>query len=217
MGTQSINIGIERKNTIELKRLQNAIVFVMANLVESRDKITGGHIERTSRYIKILMEAMVNEGLYWEEMVEWDLDTAVASARLHDIGKISVPDQILNKPSKLTPDEFMKIRNHTTEGKQIIDQMIAQTGNTQFLHHAKLFAEYHHERWDGKGYPHGLKGKEIPLQGRIMAIVDVYDALVSERPYKPSFPHEKAIAIIQKDSGTSFDSQIVEIFLRLFK
>ncbi|MDR2732078.1 MAG: response regulator, partial [Fibromonadaceae bacterium] len=189
-------------HTEQIVRLQNGIVFTMANLVESRDKITGGHIERTSRYIKILMDAMMGKGLYLEEMIEWDLDMVVASARLHDVGKISVPDLILNKPDKLTQEEFAKIRLHTTEGEQIIDDMIDQTGQALFLYHAKLFAGYHHERWDGNGYPYGKKSEEIPLQGRIMAVADVYDALVSVRPYKKAFTCEEAEAIIQKDSGT---------------
>ena len=192
--------------------LQCGIVFVMADLIESRDKVTGGHVERTSHFVKILMDAMITKHLYWEEMQEWDLDMAVASTRLHDIGKIVVSDLILNKPGKLTSDEFAEIRRHVTEGRWIIEKMIARTGETEFLRHAKIFAEYHHERWDGKGYPQGLKGEEIPLQGRIMAIADVYDALVAERPYKHGFPPEQAEAIILKDSGTFFDPKIVEVF-----
>lgn len=198
-----------KKQIIEL---QNGIVFTLANIVENRDKITGGHIDRTSKFIRILMEAMMAKGLYLEEMIEWDLDMVVASALLHDVGKIAVSDLILNKPDKLTADEFGKMRCHTTEGETIIDQMIDQTGNAQFLQHAKLFAGSHHERWNGEGYPRGLKGEEIPLQGRIMIIADVYDALTSERPYKPAFSREETEAIILKDSGTYFDPNIIKIF-----
>jgi putative two-component system response regulator len=196
----------------QIVQLQNGIVLTIANLVENRDKVTGGHIERTSHYIKILTDAMITKGLDTEEMLEWNLDVVVASSRLHDVGKISVPDLILNKPGKLTDEEMAKMRMHTIYGEQIIDDMIARTGQALFLHHAKLFAGYHHEHWDGNGYPYGKKGKEIPLQGRIMAIADVYDALISERPYKKAFSREETEAIIQKDSGCSFDPDIIEIF-----
>jgi putative two-component system response regulator len=196
----------------QIVRLQNGIVFTIADLVEDRDKVTGGHIERTSHYIKILTDTMITKGLYLEEMIGWNLDTVVASARLHDVGKIFVPDLILNKPGKLTDEEMDKMRLHTIYGERIIDDMIARTGQALFLYHAKLFAGYHHEHWDGNGYPYGKKGKEIPLQGRIMAIADVYDALISERPYKKAFSCEETEAIIQKDSGLSFDPNIIEIF-----
>jgi len=208
-----LHIGeLVKKRTERIEQLQNGIVHTFADIVESRDKITGGHIARTSQYIKVLMEAMASKGAYLEELIEWDLNMAIASARLHDVGKIAISDLILNKHGKLTSEEFIEMKRHTLEGEKIIEQMIAQTGDALFLHHAKLFAGSHHERWDGKGYPRNLKGEEIPLQGRIMAIADVYDALVSERPYKPAFGCEQAEEIIQKDSGVYFDPVIVNVF-----
>jgi len=208
-----LHIGeLVKKRTERIEQLQNGIVFTFADIVESRDKVTGGHIARTSQYIKILMNAMMNKGVYLEELVDWDLNMAIASARLHDVGKIAVSDLILNKNGKLTSEEFEEMKRHTMEGEKIIDQMIAQTGDALFLRHAKLFAGSHHEKWNGKGYPRNLQKEDIPLQGRIMAIADVYDALVSERPYKPAFTCEQAEEIIQKDSGVAFDPLIVDVF-----
>jgi putative two-component system response regulator len=139
----------------------------------------------------------------------------ISSARLHDVGKIHIFDMVLNKPGKLDSDEYEKMKLHTTEGARIVDRMIKQTGEEDFLHNAKLFAEYHHERWDGTGYPQGLAGTEIPLQGRIMAIADVYDALVSSRPYKEAFTNEEAVQIITTMAGKHFDPKIVEVFLQV--
>jgi putative two-component system response regulator len=181
-------------------------------MVENRDAVTGGHIERTSKYLEILISAMIKKGVYKDEINTWDIETAVSSARLHDIGKITVSDAILNKPGKLTPEEFNEIKKHTTEGVRMIEQIITIIGDESFLRHAKSFAGYHHERWDGKGYPNGLIEFEIPLQGRILAVADVYDALVSKRPYKEAFPCDEAERIIINDSGVFFDPLIVEVF-----
>jgi len=202
-----------RERTAQLHRLQNNIVSVLADMVENRDKGTGGHIERTSIYIKILIEEMKERGVYLEEIRDWDVDKIVSSARMHDLGKISITDIIVNKPDKLTEDEYELIKTHTIEGEMIIDEIISKTGEDEFLNSARLFAGCHHERWDGKGYPRGLKGEKIPLQGRIMAIVDVYDALVSERPYKKAFSDEEAVQIIMDNAGVHYDPKIVEVFL----
>jgi putative two-component system response regulator len=196
----------------ELLRLQNGIVYTLADIVESRDPNTGGHIERTTRYIRILIDEMIERGVYSDELKSWDLDSVVSSARLHDIGKISIPDSILNKPGKLTEEEFKIIKTHTDVGARLIDQMTEQTGDAAFLRSAKIFAAFHHEKWNGSGYPNCLHGTDIPLHGRIMAIVDVYDALVSDRPYKKAFPHEKALEIIMDDAGNHFDPHITEVF-----
>jgi putative two-component system response regulator len=205
---------VVKKRTEQIEKLQNGVVFTLANIVENRDKVTGRHLKRTSQYLEILMNEMLDKGLYFEEIIEWDFNKTVVAACLHDVGKISVSDLILNNPGKLTAEEYNEIRRHTLEGELIIDQMIEQIeGNASFLRQAKLFAGSHHERWDGTGYPRGLKGEEIPLQGRIMAIADVYDALVSERPYKPAFSREQAEEIIQNDSGIFFDPKIVEVFM----
>jgi len=196
----------------QLLQLQNGIVFTLADIVENRDANTGGHIDRTSIYIKILLEAIIEQGVYEEDTKNWDVDSVVSSARLHDIGKISIPDSILNKPDKLTDEEFAVIKTHPEVGMRMIEQMTLRTGDALFLRNARLFAAYHHEKWDGSGYPHRLAGTDIPLHGRIMAVIDVYDALVSDRPYKKAFSHEKAVSIIMEDAGTHFDPLISKIF-----
>jgi putative two-component system response regulator len=204
-----------RERTARISRLQNGIVTVLADVVEERDKETGGHNDRTAMYVKILIDGMIKKGVYADEMREWDLEKVVSSARLHDMGKIHIIDAILNKPGKLTDDEYEQIKVHTTEGARIIDRMVKHIGEDEFLHNAKLFAEFHHERWDGKGYPHGLKEEEIPLHGRILAIVDVYDAIVSKRSYKAPATDEEAAAIIVAAAGKQFDPKIVEVFLEV--
>ncbi|MCL2762388.1 MAG: response regulator [Treponema sp.] len=201
--------------TTQLQRLQNSIVYVMADMVESRDLSTGGHIERTTAYIKILMNALMERGVYVDELRHWDMDIAASSARLHDVGKIAISDLILNKPAKLTKEEYEIMKTHALEGERNIERIILRTGDEAFLRHAKLFAGYHHERWDGTGYPRKLKGAAIPLQGRILAIVDVYDALVSVRPYKKAFTHDQAEYIIKAASGAHFDPNIVDVFLEV--
>ena len=205
-----------KQRTEQLERLQGSMVSVLSDMVEGRDEITGGHIERTTAYIEILITAMIRRGLYLEEMSGWEseLDVIASSASLHDIGKITVSDTILNKPGKLTDEEFEIMKTHAAAGEKMIDSIIAKAGeDANFLQHAKLFAGYHHEKWIGNGYPHGLSGTDIPLQGRIMAIADVYDALVCDRPYKKGFPPEKAEEIITEGSGKHFDPQIVNVFL----
>jgi len=204
-----------RERTAQLNRLQNSIVSVLANIVESRDKGTGGHIERTSAYIKILINEMKKRGVYADVISNWDIEKMISSARMHDLGKISITDLIVNKPGRLTDDEYDIMKTHAVEGERIIDKIIAQTGEGDFLHNARLFAGSHHERWDGKGYPNKLKGEDIPLQGRIMAIVDVYDALVSERPYKNAFTDEEAVNIIMENAGTHYDPKIAEVFFEV--
>ncbi|MCL2819280.1 MAG: diguanylate cyclase [Oscillospiraceae bacterium] len=196
----------------QLMKLQNGIVFTLADIVENRDANTGGHIERTSTYMSILIDAMLEQDVYSEELGDWDLDSVISSARLHDIGKISIPDSVLNKPDKLTDEEFAIIQTHPEVGKRMIEQMTERTGEALFLENAKLFAEFHHEKWNGRGYPNGLCELEIPLHGRIMAVIDVYDALVSDRPYKKAFSHEKAVSIIMEDAGTHFDPSIADVF-----
>ena len=198
--------------TIQLQTLQNGLVIVLADMVENRDKSTGGHVERTAAFIGILIDAMLERKVYDEEISSMDLDLLISSARLHDVGKISITDVILNKPGKLTDEEFAIMKSHSAEGERIIDQIVSRTENGEFLRNAKQFAGYHHERWDGRGYPHGLKETEIPVLGRIMAIVDVYDALVSERPYKKPFPAEEAVQIIMDGKGTQFDPMLADLF-----
>jgi len=200
------------ERTEQLEKLQNSIIFTLADVVENRDKNTGGHVDRTAVFISILLDAMIENKLYVEELRAWDMDLAISSARLHDLGKITIPDSILNKPDHLTPEEFSVIKTHTIAGERIIDRMTARTGEIEFLYNARLFTAYHHEKWNGDGYPYGLQASDIPLQGRIMAIVDVYDALTSDRPYKKAMTCEQATHIIQDSAGTHFDPYIAEVF-----
>jgi len=204
---------VEEK-TQSVIELQNALLKTMAELVECRDDITGGHIERTQRGIKILLEEIEKNGLYSEETKGWDVDLLLQSCQLHDVGKISIDDNILKKSGKLTEEEFNEMKKHASFGEQIIEKIETLAKESDFLDYAKIFAASHHERWDGSGYPRGLKGSKIPLLGRIMAIADVYDALVSERPYKEAFSHEEAVRIIIEGSGTQFDPSLVEVFSR---
>jgi putative two-component system response regulator len=195
-----------------LRNIQNAMLSVIAELVENRDKVTGGHIERTQQYLEIFINELIRTGVYADTISGWDLSLLLPSAQLHDVGKITISDLILNKPGKLTDEEFEIIKTHAAEGERIIDQIMDKTDDDGFLLHAKMFSGYHHEKWDGSGYPRGLSGTDIPLEGRIMAIADVYDALVSERPYKKPFTHEKAVEIITSDAGTHFDPKLIDVF-----
>ena len=204
-----------QQRTEKLTKLQNSMASVLANMVENRDKLTGRHVENTAAYLKILLNAMLKHGPYADEIAKWDLETVISSSRLHDIGKIAVSDLLLNKQGKLDRDEYEAMKIHALEGEMIIDDIINESGDQDFLYSAKLFAGSHHEHWDGTGYPRGLKGEEIPLHGRIMALADVYDALVSDRPYKKAFTHEKAVEIILEGRGKHFDSQIVDVFLEV--
>jgi putative two-component system response regulator len=193
----------------KLKNMQN----VLLDIIENRSQGICGHIDRTTAYLKIIIEAMLAKGVYKNELEGIDLDLFISSSCLHDLGKVSIPDDILNKPGKLTDQEFELIKNHTREGERIIEQIVSKTEqNKEFIKNAKLFAGYHHELWDGNGYPQGLEKTNIPLQGRIMAIVDVYDALTTERPYKQPFTPEEAIRIIMDSAGKQFDPLITEVF-----
>ena len=205
------NMVAEKTRTVV--ELKNALLRTVAELVECRDDITGGHIERTQKYLSVLLEAMVAVGLYKDEVDAWDVALVLQSAQLHDVGKIGISDSILKKPGKLTPQEFEDIKVHTTFGARIIEKIKKNTTEHEFLKYAKELAATHHERWDGKGYPKGLQGPEIPLSGRLMAIADVYDALVSVRPYKKAFSHEEAVAILVQGRGTQFDPALIDIFL----
>jgi len=204
---------VEEK-TESVIELQNALLKTMAELVECRDDITGGHIERTQRGIKILLEEIEKSGIYAEETKGWDLDLLLQSSQLHDVGKISINDVILKKPEKLNEQEFDEMKKHASFGEEIIEKIETLAKESDFLKYAKIFAASHHEKWDGTGYPRGLKGDDIPLLGRIMAIADVYDALTSMRPYKDAFSHDEAVRIITESSGTQFDPKLVELFIK---
>ena len=205
---------VEAKTETVLE-LQDAILKTIAELVECRDDITGGHIERTQNYLKSLLSAMLTMGVYKEEILSWDLKLVLQSAQLHDVGKIMIKDSILLKPGKLTEEEFNEMKKHTTLGVQIIEKIEKSTKEHTFLEYAKILSGSHHEKWNGSGYPLGLKEKDIPLLGRVMAIADVYDALVFDRPYKKAFSHEKAVSIIEEGKGTHFEPALTEVFLQI--
>ncbi|MDR3167564.1 MAG: response regulator [Treponema sp.] len=194
--------------------LQNAILKTVADLVECRDDITGGHIERTQRILGILLEELTTIDFYRKQTETWDMDLLLQSSQLHDVGKIGISDRILLKPGALDVLEFNEMKKHTTFGVMVIEKIEAGTTACDFLEYAKILAGTHHEKWDGSGYPQGLAGEAIPLQGRIMAIADVYDALTSDRPYKKAMPHDQAVAIILHGKGTHFDPLLVEVFER---
>jgi PAS domain S-box-containing protein len=196
----------------EILSLQNAMVSTVADLVEFRDGCTGGHIARTQLYMKAMIDGLLERGLYREEVAGWNIEHVLSSAQLHDVGKIVISDTILNKPGKLTPEEFDIMKTHVRAGIDAINRILDKTAENRFLRHARNIIGAHHERWDGAGYPQGLKGAEIPLEGRIMAIADVYDALVSWRPYKGPYTHEAAARIIEEGSLTSFDPVLIEVF-----
>ena len=198
-----------------ITKLQNGLIVVMADLVENRDRCTGNHIKNTASYVRIIIDQMRREGIYSDALTDQFAEDVINFAPLHDIGKIKVPDAILNKPGKLTDEEFASIQQHAAYGGVIIAEAIEQLDaqDTGYLSEAKNLALSHHEKWDGSGYPRGLKGEEIPLSARIMAVADVFDALVSRRSYKEGMPFEKAMSIIREGSGNHFDPLIVQAFM----
>jgi len=159
-----------------------------------------------------MIDEMIRGGVYIEEVSNWNLDEVLSSAKLHDVGKIAVPDAILNKPGRFTPEEFEIMKNHVLAGVDVIDKIMKDTYENKYLQHALNIIGTHHEKWDGNGYPIGLKGKNIPLEGRLMAIADVYDALVSVRPYKEPFTHEQARKIFENEAGKQFDPALIGVF-----
>lgn len=194
-------------------KMQNGLIMTMANMVENRDSDTGEHIQKTAEYVKIILDGLKKKGYYTEKLTDKFMSDVVMSAPLHDVGKISISDIILNKPGKLSEEEFEIMKTHTTAGKEIIEKAISTVEGESYLKEARYMAAYHHERWDGNGYPEGLHGEAIPLSARIMAVADVFDALASKRVYKPAFPLDKVIEILKESSGTQFDPKCVEVFL----
>ena len=201
------------EKTEEVHELQSAILITMSNLVEFRDYLTGGHLERTGQILRLLLEELIHRNIYMDIVGSWDIKLFLESAQLHDVGKIAVKDNILLKPGPLSIDEFSEMKKHTTFGEMVIERIENNSRESVFLKHAKIMAGAHHERWDGTGYPRGLAGFDIPLQGRLMALVDVFDALISERPYKKAFPQELALRTIKEGSGRQFEPLLVDAFL----
>ncbi len=197
----------------QISHMQNGLIYVLADLVESRDKNTGDHVRKTAAYVRLILRRMKEEGIYAEMLTDEYMEDVANSAPLHDVGKIKVSDAILNKPGKLTDEEFEIMKSHTTAGREIIESAIALVSDNGYLMEAKNLAAYHHEKWDGSGYPMGLAGEEIPLSARIMAIADVFDALVSQRSYKKPFTFEKAMEIIDEGAGKHFDPVLAKLFI----
>ena len=205
---------VEHQNEV-INRLQNGLILVLADMVESRDKCTGDHVRKTAAYTDIIMRQLKKDGIYTDQLTDEFMYDVVNSAPLHDIGKIQVSDAILNKPGRLTDEEFGIMKTHTTAGAEVIAHAMdmVSEANSGYLKEAKNLANYHHEKWNGTGYPCGLNGEDIPLSARIMAVADVFDALVSKRSYKEGFSFEKAMAIIEAGSGSHFDPYVAGAFI----
>ncbi len=205
-----------KQRTLELAQTQQATIVAMGALAEFRDPETGNHLRRTQLYVKQLALELAKQPDYSEYLTEDRVDVLFKSAPLHDIGKVGIPDHILLKPGKLTTKEFQAMKEHTLLGRNAIRETQNQMDNpNSFLVMSEQIAASHHEKWDGTGYPNGLARIDIPLSARLMALADVYDALVSKRTYKSAFTHEKAVQIITESSGTHFDPEIVRIFLKI--
>lgn len=206
---------VERR-TRELNAIQNVTIQVMASLAETRDNETGNHIRRTQYYVKALAEHLQLHPRFSQQLNEQTIQLLYKSAPLHDIGKVGIPDEILLKPAKLTTQEFEVMKRHTTLGREAIEVAERRLGmQVDFLSMAKDIACYHHEHWDGSGYPEGLRGDAIPVSARLMAVADVYDALISVRPYKRAFEHSAAIEMIKQGRGSHFDPDVVDALLEL--
>jgi putative two-component system response regulator len=204
------------RRTLEVATIQNVTIQAMASLAETRDSDTGNHIRRTQNYVLALSRRLQSHPRFAEVLSGAYVDTLFKSAPLHDIGKVGIPDRILLKPGRFTPEEMEIMKTHTTLGRDAIQAAEDQLGVTvEFLECAKEIAWCHQEKWDGSGYPRGLSGDDIPVSARLMALADVYDALISRRIYKAGMPHEKAVTIITEGSGAHFDPDIVAAFLDL--
>jgi putative two-component system response regulator len=205
-----------QENNTALGDLQNRLLKTVIDLVERRDEVSGGHVERTRKYMEVLLDVLTENDVYKDITNSWEKNLVLQSTFLYDLGKISVKDAILLKPGKLADSEFDEMKNHTLMGVKIIEDLKADmhkdSAESSILDYAKVFAGFHHERWDGTGYPYGLKGYNIPLPGRLMAIADVYDALIALKPYKKSYTHEEAAEIITQGKGTHFDPVLVDLF-----
>jgi putative two-component system response regulator len=203
------------ERTRRLALTQAVTIESLATLAEYRDPETGGHIKRTQNYVKALAVHLKDHQRFRSELSDEVIDLLYLSAPLHDLGKVGVRDNVLLKPGRLTDEEFEEMKKHTIYGEEALRITEQKLGGDSFLHYAKEIAYTHQEKWNGSGYPQGLKGDDIPICGRLMALADVYDALISKRVYKPPFPHEKAVEIIVEGKGTHFDPDIVDAFLKL--
>ncbi len=217
---QAQNTSLEElveKRTQEVRAIQDVTILAMASLAETRDNETGNHIRRTQNYVRLLAENLRHHPRFQAELDDDRvIDLLFKSAPLHDIGKVGIPDRILLKPGPLTAEEFEIMKTHTTLGRDAIVHAEQALGmNVSFLKYAKEIAYSHQEYWNGKGYPEGLQGEAIPLSARLMAVADVYDALISRRVYKAAFSHEKAMSIMVEGRGEHFDPDILDVFVQL--
>ena len=196
--------------------IQNAVIIGMANLIESRDMSTGKHVRNTQHYVEMICNALHEQGLYRDILTEEYRNNTIKAAPLHDVGKIKISDMILKKPGRLTEEEFRMMQKHAAYGAEIIDDILGDVEDEEYIRVARAIALSHHERWDGRGYPSGMKGEEIPLCARIMAIADVFDALYEERVYKKAIrPLAKTMAMIEAERGCQFDPVITDVFMGL--
>lgn len=206
-----------QSRTRDVQRIKDVTIIAMASLAETRDNETGNHIRRTQNYVKALAEHLSREERFPIVLDDETIDLLYRSAPLHDIGKVGIPDSILLKPGRHTPEEFEIMKTHAVLGAEAIkvaEQVLDET-ETSFLRYAREIAQSHHEKWDGTGYPAGLSGENIPLSGRLMAVADVYDALISERVYKHAYSHDEAVSYIRQGRGRHFDPMIVDAFLEI--
>jgi putative two-component system response regulator len=214
------NVYLEKlvtQRTREIAAIQDVTIHAMASLAETRDNETGNHIRRTQNYVKLLAQHLQFHPNYTHFLnMDGVIETLFKSAPLHDIGKVGIPDAILLKPGRFEPSEFEIMKSHPELGQNTILQAESELGiDVPFLQYAKEIAYGHHEKWDGSGYPQGLSGEDIPISARLMAVADVYDALISRRVYKEGMPHEQAVQIILDGKGTHFDPHIIEAFVVL--
>lgn len=210
------NRALQEHNEKMLK-LQDDVIFGMANLIESRDGETGEHVKRTSAYATMIAKAAREQGVYADVLTDEYIERLGKVAPLHDVGKIAVPDSVLMKPGRLTEEEFEQIKIHATKGKQIIEEFFENIEDKEYVEMAGDVAGYHHEKWSGEGYAAKLTGDDIPLAARIMALADVFDALISKRRYKEAYSYDKAFSIIEESAGTHFDPKLAKVFISIRK
>lgn len=204
------------EDAVRLGRIQNSVIVGMANLIESRDGSTGRHVKNTQTYVRMIATELLSRGLFTQELTPSYIEDLCKAAPLHDVGKIKIPDAILQKPGKLTPEEFETMKLHTTHSRKIIQTIIGDIEDGSYVRLVEDIALYHHERWDGTGYPAGLTETNIPLSARIMAVADVFDALYEERCYKPPIrPIERIMQIMSEGRGTQFDPVILDVFVEM--
>ncbi len=199
-----------------ISAIQDSVIIGMANLIESRDGSTGRHVKNTQNYVQLIADELRARGLFAGVLTDDYIENLCKAAPLHDVGKIKVPDAILQKPGRLTPEEYDTMKLHTTYSGRIIQMILGDLEDKTYVKMAEDIAMYHHERWDGSGYPTGLAGEDIPLSARIMAVADVFDALYEERVYKPPVrPIERIMQIMSEGRGSQFDPTIIDVFMEM--